>query len=158
MSHNKLAAGTVAEHILCLRGEQPTTPLQVVKLVYLCHGWMLGLKDEPLIDEPIVTGQYGPVVQSISDRYKDYGDGPIDHSQAVDHSAELGDLGVSVLNFVHTVYEDYLDTELSDMTHEPGTPWSETFKAGGLGVEIPQELIANHYRQLIVDLRQADNG
>ena len=75
-----------------------------------------------------------------------------------DHSAELSDLESSVLNFVHLVYEDFLDTELSAMTHEPETPWSEVYNSGGLGVEIPQELIAAHYERMILDLRRADGA
>ena len=78
-----LSARTVAEHILSLRSDRDTTPLHIVKLVYLCHGWMLGLKHQPLIDEPIVTGRYGPVVQSIFDEYKRFGDGCGSFSSAV---------------------------------------------------------------------------
>ena len=40
---------TVAEQILWLRKVQPTTPMHVIKLVYLCHGWMLGNFDRGLI-------------------------------------------------------------------------------------------------------------
>ena len=37
----------VASHVLALREEEglPTTPLLLVKTVYICHGWMLGLSD-----------------------------------------------------------------------------------------------------------------
>ena len=153
----KLPAGTVAEHILWLRGDRPTTPLHIVKLVYLCHGWMLGLKGQPLVDEPIVTGRYGPVVQSIFDEYKAFGDGPITGVKGVDHTDVLSDLEASVVNFVHAVYEDYSDTELSELTHQPETPWSEIYKSEGLGVEIPQALIAAHYENMITDIRQADS-
>ena len=68
---------TVAERILWLRRDQETTPLHIVKLVYLCHGWMLGIKGEPLVAEPVVTGQFGPVLQSLYDRYQIFGDGRI---------------------------------------------------------------------------------
>ena len=68
---------TVAERILWLRRDRETTPLHIVKLVYLCHGWMLGIKGKPLVDEPVVTGRFGPVLQSLYDRYQVFGDGRI---------------------------------------------------------------------------------
>ena len=156
MSKKQLPASTVAEHILSLRSGRDTTPLHIVKLVYLCHGWMLGLKNQPLIDEPIVTGRYGPIVQSVFDEYKRFGDGPIVGVKGVDHTADLSDLESSVLTFVHMIYEDYADTELSAMTHEPETPWSEVYHNEGLGVEIPQKMIADHYAKMIVDIRNAE--
>ena len=36
--------------------------MQVLKLVYYCHAWMLGLYGRPLIRQPIEAWRYGPVV------------------------------------------------------------------------------------------------
>jgi uncharacterized phage-associated protein len=41
------------------------TPLQLIKLVYIAHGWYLGLTGEPLINEPPEAWQYGPVIPSL---------------------------------------------------------------------------------------------
>ena len=54
----------VAEQILWLRRDVETTPMHVLKLVYLCHGWVLGLTDQALIDEPVEAWQYVPPVLS----------------------------------------------------------------------------------------------
>ena len=43
----------VVEQILWLRRDIESTPMHVLKLVYLCHGWMLGLNDSSLINEPV---------------------------------------------------------------------------------------------------------
>ena len=158
MGAKLLRANTVAEHMLWLRGDRPTTPLHIVKLVYLCQGWMLGIKGERLIDEPIVTGRYGPVVQSLYDRYAVFGDGQIVGVKGVDHSKDLNPAQIAIMNFVHAVYEEFPDTELSEITHEPGTPWSEIYKNQGLGTEIPEDLVRKHYQQLIDGIRQADNA
>ena len=148
------AAGVVAEHMLWLRRGIETTPLHIVKLVYLCHGWMLGIKEQPLIDEPIITGRYGPVIGSLYERYKPFGDGPIVGEDSVDHSKHLTAAQLGILNFVHTVYDDAPDTELSELTHEPGTPWSETYHKSGLGVTIPEEMIRRHYVEKVAEIRE----
>ena len=147
----------IAEHILWLRKGQATTPLHIVKLVYLCHGWMLGIKGRPLVNEPIVTGKYGPVLQSVYDQYSIFGDGQIDLPGA-DHSKDLDPLQLAIVDFVHSAYQEFPDTALSEITHEPGTPWSEVFDEKGVGVEIPMDLVQQHYNQLVVNLQRIQQG
>ena len=36
--------------------------MHAIKLVYLCHGWMLGIYGRSLIGEPVEAWRYGPVV------------------------------------------------------------------------------------------------
>ncbi len=51
----------------------PVTPMKLVKLVYVAHGWYLGLTGEPLIAEGVQAWKYGPVVPSVYDKFKMYG-------------------------------------------------------------------------------------
>ena len=53
------------------------TPMKLIKLTYIAHGWHLGLYDSELIDEPVYAWKYGPVVQSIYQDFKWYGDNQI---------------------------------------------------------------------------------
>ena len=41
------------------------TPLQIMKLVYISHGWMLGLYNKSLFKQPVLAWLYGPVVSDI---------------------------------------------------------------------------------------------
>ncbi len=41
------------------------TPLQVLKLVYLAHGWCLGVHTQPLIDESVEAWRAGPVIRPL---------------------------------------------------------------------------------------------
>lgn len=144
---------TVARQILWLREQAgvPTSPLHLVKLVYLCHSWMLGLKDRPLINEPIVVGRYGPIVQSLHDRYRGHGAGPIldrwlhDRSHRMDHEQN------AIIKVVAEAYGDFEDTQLSEITHMEGTPWSIVSQEGEIGTQIPDQLIREHYKDLIRD-------
>ena len=147
---------TVADQILWLRREVPTTPLHIVKLVYLCHGWMLGLKGRPLINEPIVVGQYGPVVKSVYDKFKVFGSGPIYGLKPSDRSARLDGEQNFVLRFVHHVYDHFVDMQLSELTHEAGTPWSDANAAAGIGATIPDDNIRQHYADMLKDIIRRD--
>ena len=49
------------------------TPMKLNKLVYIAHGWYLGLSDRPLIGEAAQAWKYGPVIPSIYHRFKAYG-------------------------------------------------------------------------------------
>ena len=47
-----------------LREEYPITHMKVQKLVYIAHGWSLGIRGEDLINENIMAWKYGPVIAS----------------------------------------------------------------------------------------------
>ena len=54
------------------------TPMQVQKLVYFAHGWYLGLFGEPLIKESVQAWSYGPVIPSLYQEFKRFGNQGID--------------------------------------------------------------------------------
>ena len=62
----------VADQILWLRREIESTPMHMIKLVYLSHGWMLGLRERSLINEAVEAWRYGPVVPSVYHRFKSF--------------------------------------------------------------------------------------
>jgi len=57
------------------------TPMKVLKLVYIAHGWHLGIRKEPLITEQTEAWKYGPVVESVYIAFKKYGKNDIDAMQ-----------------------------------------------------------------------------
>lgn len=69
----------VAKEMLKLAtGENKTlTPMQLIKLVYLAHCWMLALYSRPLIEEPIEAWKYGPVIPVLYHDIKHYGSNPV---------------------------------------------------------------------------------
>jgi uncharacterized phage-associated protein len=121
--------------------------MHVLKLVYLCHGWTLGLHEMALIHEPVEAWRYGPVVPSVYHSYKSFGGGPIDTTPA-DRSGEFNRAQVEAIQLVHDVYGDFSAVQLSALTHRPGTPWDLTRKQYGLGAVIPDELILDHFKEL----------
>ena len=62
---------------LSLQDEMPVTPMQVQKLTYFCHGWMLGLGYGPLFQDAVESWQYGPVIRAVYHQLKGYGRNPV---------------------------------------------------------------------------------
>jgi uncharacterized phage-associated protein len=143
-------ARIVANRFLELAREQgrSLTPMQVLKLVYIAHGWMLGLNDRPLIHQPVEAWQYGPVVRDVYNAARGYGRGSI--------QAPLPNPGTSfdryeddMIKQVYNLYGEMDGIALSNITHMPDTPWARTYKPGAFSTTIPNDLIAAHYKRLL---------
>ncbi len=65
---------TVANYFLSKGWEEHVaiTPMKLLKLVYVAHGWYLGGTGEPLIHDPIMAWRYGPVIPSLYHEVKKY--------------------------------------------------------------------------------------
>lgn len=128
---------------------RPLTPLQVIKLVYIAHGFSLAIFNEPLLSEPPQAWQYGPVVPSLYHAVKSYGANPI--TGAIPDDMDPQDLSANARELIAAVYRAYghlSGIQLSNMTHQQNTPWSLTWNAAGKNSVIPNELIQTHYREL----------
>ena len=66
----------VADYFIARSGGR-LTPLQVIKLTYIAHGYSLAINGEPLVDEAVEAWRYGPVVPSVYYGAKKYGGGRI---------------------------------------------------------------------------------
>ncbi|MCY4674909.1 MAG: DUF4065 domain-containing protein [Bacteroidetes bacterium] len=139
----------MAEHILWLRNarDEATTPMHVIKLVYIAHGWMLGIFDIPLIDEEVEAWKYGPVISSVYHRFKFYGGNAIDipaRNQAKRMSKEQS----IVIKRVVEEYSKFTALQLSTITHFEKSPWSKVVNEFGVGTIIPNQIIRQYYVDL----------
>ena len=162
-------AKAIANHFLDfgLTRKNEVSPLKIQKLVYVSHGWHLALSGgEPLVwDEYVEAWPYGPVFPSVYHEFKHYGASPIlDYAtdfelmgrtfKLVTPRVETDDINaVALLGRVWKVYGDFSGTQLSGMTHAPGTPWDIVWKKskGMRNVHIPNELICRHYQRIMKD-------
>jgi uncharacterized phage-associated protein len=118
--------------------------MQILKLVFIAHGWSLGFYGKPLVTEPIEAWQYGPVIPSLYRRYKRYGSSPIEDCPSERPAA----LDAKERNIVEQVWKGYghrSGVSLSSLTHEPGSPWSITVQQSGVGAVISNDLIEDYY-------------
>ena len=157
MAHNPKA---IANYFIELskKEDEFITPMKLQKLVYFAHGWYLALTGKPLINEKIEAWQYGPVVNSLYQEFKIYGNNGIT-SPAIE-SRHLGNFRFA--NIIPTVEDDdvkkllekiwdtyggYTGWQLSNATHLEGTPWSQVWGKDGVpsNTDIPDEKIKNFF-------------
>ena len=131
---------------------KPITPMKLLKLVYIAHGWHLGLTQTTLIDESVEAWRYGPVIPSLYRKFKSFGDSPIPES-AIATNVQLSspERLEPFLQSVWNIYSKYDGLQLSSMTHAPNTPWYQVWHVeegkNYMGADIPNRLIQQHYME-----------
>ena len=143
------SAISVADYVITKSLEQgrSLTPMQVIKLVYLCHGWMLGLYNRPLIDEYVEAWQYGPVIRTLYSAVKRFRSSPVVPPLSVGQK-NFDDEEKSIMEQVVDVYKEFNGVQLSQLTHAKGTPWEITFKKNKEFI-ISNDLIKSHFKSLL---------
>jgi len=147
------------------REGKPITAMQVQKLSFIAHGFYLALQNAPLIDEPIQAWKWGPVIYSIYAEFREFGGDPITKSAMdIDFKDNTFVLVAQslpadaiferdLMEQVWKVYGRYTGIQLSNLTHQTGSPWDQIVKAcdGNLprGITIPNDAIRNYYKALL---------
>ena len=137
----KAIANYFLEHRKKFKRKGPITQMKLHKLVYFAQGWYLALTGKPLIDETLQAWDYGPVVPSLYHEFKHFRDKNITElamdlepikgskfSVFVPVVAPDDQYTCDLLDRVIKVYGKFTALELSAMTHEPHSPWSEARK------------------------------
>lgn len=147
-------ANMIANRILDLADAagDTVTPMQLLKLVYISHGWMLGLYGVPLITDRIEAWKYGPVIPRVYHEVKGYRDQPVTGRLSVRVGQDdLLPIEEQVLRQTYDHYGSMSGIKLSSLTHKPGTPWAETWTEGCMGTVISNDLIEEYYTRLAVE-------
>lgn len=142
-------------------GKEPLTQMQLHKLVYYAHGWHLGYKKRPLLDETLEAWQYGPVVPSLYREFADFGASPITRTArefdwltmtSTAPAIDPSDASVrGLLERVWSVYGSYTAAQLSALTHAEESPWSVTRRSnpGVRHAGITNNVIQAHFEERI---------
>ena len=141
---------TVANRFLALAREKgdTLTPMQVLKLVYIAHGWKLGLAGDSLISDEVQAWQYGPVIPVLYSAMRKYKDGAVAEPLKSPEGDVLDEREANLVSQVFDLYGHMNGPALSRLTHAKGTPWDLTYKEGSFGLRISNELIQDHYQRL----------
>ncbi len=152
------------------RGSPKLSPMKIQKLVYFAHGWHLAFYGSPLIRDEIQAWKFGPVVQEVYHEFKEFGNEGIDR-KATDLAYEADDLhqvipvveeddesAHYVINQVWEIYSPFTAVQLSNMTHNEGSPWMEISKQFEdelpRNIDIPDELI----RRCFIRMKEEGRG
>lgn len=144
--HSSLAVANRFLELARERGDA-LTPMQLLKLVYLAHGWMLGLHGRPLIADSVEAWRYGPVIPKLYNAVRkfksDFITGKLPAVESRFDEAEA-----DIIRQTYEIYGRKTGPALSRLTHRPGGPWETVYEHGSFGTTIPNDLIEDHYRQL----------
>ena len=143
------------------------TPMQLLKLVYIAHGWHLGYLGTPLIDEEVQAWKYGPVIHSLYNKMRHYGSGAVSQPLGIGHLPWVKEPTVdpqtaSLLDSVWKSYAGFSGLQLSNMTHQDDTPWDIAWhREGGHSkyfAPISDKLIEEHYKKKIAAIRAKNDS
>jgi uncharacterized phage-associated protein len=144
---------------------EPLTPIKLIKLVYISHGWYLALNDDELLSEAVEAWQYGPVVPTVYHKFKQYGNGQIKAfaNELINQTFYVPKVhDEETINFLQEIwdqYKQYDGLQLSTLTHLPETPWYIVYNhpgnKGKKGILIPNNLIKEHYKEKLNANRKA---
>ncbi|MFM9978770.1 MAG: Panacea domain-containing protein [Sphingomonadaceae bacterium] len=146
-------AATVANRFIELAekdGGRRLTPMQLIKLAYIAHGFSLAIKNRPLLDEPVEAWRYGPVIPSLYQKLKSFGNGGVDRRiSSIFVSETLASEDVELIDAVYGKYGNLTGGQLSFLTHKKGTPWSDAYTPGEFGIALDDSNIRRHYADLM---------
>jgi uncharacterized phage-associated protein len=145
---NLKASSTIANRFIELASRDGSllTPMQLLKLVFLAHGWMLGLRGRPLIGDEIEAWKYGPVIPELYAKLKRYRANPV--STNIDGPFEkLDSAEDDIVYQVYKIYGRLSGPQLSNLTHVKGSPWQSVYRPENSATPIPDNLIGTYYEQ-----------
>lgn len=141
------------------------TPMKLIKICYIAHGWHLGLTGKPLLSETIYAWKYGPVIDTLYLEFKNYGSAPIKNLYSVTPNGNdypLPDAEIRpFLDIIWNSYGKYDGIALSAMTHQADTPWYKVWHNEGAKdkreIPIPNDYIEEHYKSKISSVKNEIN-
>ena len=151
-------ATAVADEILKIakRKGLGLTPMQLVKLTYIAHGWSLAVLEDDLFADRIEAWKYGPVIPTLYHATKHFGRSQIPHAFIDEHKPSgLGDRVDAFLEDVVEKYAHLSGYALSNLTHREGSPWHQVYRDGVMNILIEDSLIAQHYKQKLNEYRSS---
>ena len=127
--------------------EKPFTPLQVQKLVFFAHGWVLAFCHQPLLEREFEAWTYGPVMPAIYHNLSYYGGDPVT-GPILARATPFEPQELNILAQVYDIYGKFNGLQLSAMSHTPGGPWDRTWRKYNRQAVIPDRLVEQHFADI----------
>lgn len=145
-------ARAIANEFLRLVDGQPVNQMWLQKLVYMAHGWNLAINGEALVLDRIEAWDGGPVFRPIWNHFRDFGrnarKGLLGRQDGEPFVADLSSDEKTVITHVWKRYGDYTGMQLSEMTHQEGTPWSNAYFGRGRNSSLQNDDIQQYFTEL----------
>jgi uncharacterized phage-associated protein len=138
-----------------LRDEKPLTHIEVQKLLYFAHGWMLGIHERSLVQGDWEAWRYGPVLPEVYFNLNYNRGRPITERIPTQHEDFLED-ELDIMEVVYG-YRSLGTFTLVGVSHSRGGPWDRIWHSENPSNEISDELIRNYFKDLL-EKNEASNG
>ena len=130
--------------------------LQLQKLIYIAHGYLLGITGRPLISDEVQAWRYGPVIHAVYHHFKEHGRNkiPVDGIEKISFASDFTEHELECIQGVLDLFGSDSAESLISITHQDDTPWDKVWNSGGkhgLFVVIPNDIIKDHYRKVLTD-------
>lgn len=123
----------------------------LLKLLFFAHGWCLAKYDRPLVGQLFEAWQHGPVLRVVYDQLRSpAGERIVERMRVLNPrsgqfeiaKATIEPAVQSLIADVISTYSRFYAFELSDKTHEVGSPWHAAWEQAGQG-RLPGARIEN---------------
>ena len=147
----------VAKYILA---KITCTQLKLQKLVYLCFADYLCDTGKLLFTDKIYAFKYGPVVDTVYKKYKEYGYEAIEEERGDIDSRDVFEMPAKsrilfaedgkgkIVSIDKTLkkYGDLTAIDLVELTHKEESPWRKTYKDEETYLEMELDTIKNYHK------------
>ncbi|CAI9831959.1 MAG: DUF4065 domain-containing protein [Nitrosopumilus sp.] len=155
-----VSAMLVGDYITAL-GRGRFTPLQVLKLAYLSHGYTLAITGKPLFSDMVVAGKLGPTIPTLDYAIREHGGAAIPRLYSCgtpvispDIGRRIEELGGqftpnnrAIVDQMVRTFGKYEGADLASHLNKDGTPWSETIKASGEDSRIEDARLEAYFKK-----------
>ena len=124
------------------------TNMQVQKLVFLAQGYSLAILGRCMFENNIHAWQWGPVIPRLYKALQEYGSGDVTSNLQADEPVPEKSEEAEIIAGVWDAYGSYSGSQLSALTHKPGSPWEAQWNRKRFGV-IPVDDIKAYYEDLV---------
>jgi len=118
-------------------------------MAYIAHGYLLGTHRRGLFDDPITASEYGPVIISVYDHFKSFGDTFVEIPNVSELKFSFSAESDQVMLFVVKTYGAARGMDLTNLTCQEDTPWHGQYKEPDCSTIITNRSIRLHYLKVI---------
>lgn len=126
---------------------QGIDPMKLLKLTYIAHGWHLGITGKPLFDNQVQAWKYGSVIPDLYQAVRMFGKNNVDPFLiSISAKNPITEEYKEFLMKIWNKYKNLSGLQLSALTHEEDSPWSQVWD-GSHDAVIENSVIEKYYKQ-----------
>lgn len=131
-----------------VKKKAPLNHLQIQKLCYIAHGYLLGYFDVPLFYEQVVAWPYGPVIEELFSVLKSQRMHPIS-GRIKGYTGELDGMHMAICDYIFDMFAPMGNRYLSAFCARKGGAWDKTRNGRQASLVISDELIKREFKRCL---------